>query len=149
MSHLAKKIRTAASLSFEDWYDLSRAWILLLWVDLGLRRRPFQQVQARAAQTAVSRPPADRATPLKRLPRLVDAAARNHLYPMTCLRRSLVLQRLLAGRGLPSSLRFGVLKTEGDLVAHAWVEVDGRPIGEPEQLTQQYALLVSQAERTG
>jgi Transglutaminase-like superfamily len=44
-----------------------------------------------------------------------------------CLMRSLVLTRLLARRGLPSSLVIGV-SASPDFAAHAWVEYRGRPL---------------------
>ncbi len=47
-----------------------------------------------------------------------------------CLVRSLVLMRLLARRGLGSSLIIGV-RTEPDFAAHAWVEHAGEPLLHP------------------
>lgn len=44
-----------------------------------------------------------------------------------CLMRSLVLTRLLARRGLPSSLVIGV-SAEPGFAAHAWVEHAGSPL---------------------
>ena len=44
-----------------------------------------------------------------------------------CLMRSLVLTRLLARRGLPSSLVIGV-SASPEFAAHAWVEHRGKPL---------------------
>jgi Transglutaminase-like superfamily len=44
-----------------------------------------------------------------------------------CLMRSLVLTRLLARRGMPSSLVIGV-RSAPEFGAHAWVEQGGRPV---------------------
>jgi hypothetical protein len=44
-----------------------------------------------------------------------------------CLTRSLVLTKLLARRGLPSSLVIGV-SAEPEFAAHAWVEHAGQPL---------------------
>ena len=56
-----------------------------------------------------------------------------------CLTRSLVLIALLTRRGTPSRLVLGVTGAEG-FAAHAWVELDGRPLLEPgtdfERLTE-------------
>lgn len=60
---------------------------------------------------------------------LVAVAARLGLRRPTCLPRSIVLQRLLARRGVAAELRLGVA-TDGAFAAHAWVEVDGRAVGE-------------------
>jgi hypothetical protein len=47
-----------------------------------------------------------------------------------CLVRSLVLTRLLAIRGLESSLVIGVTESR-DFEAHAWVELGGIPVLDP------------------
>jgi hypothetical protein len=48
-----------------------------------------------------------------------------------CLRRSLVLTQLLARRGISSRLVIGA-RTAPDFLAHAWVELDGIPVLDPE-----------------
>jgi hypothetical protein len=49
-----------------------------------------------------------------------------------CLVRSLVLLRLLVRRQGSGSLVIGVQPTQGrELVAHAWIELDGRPLLDP------------------
>jgi hypothetical protein len=68
----------------------------------------------------------------------VDRAARSHLYPMRCLRRSLVIQSLLARRGIRTELRFGVRKDDGELSAHAWLEYEGEVVVEPQAITERY-----------
>jgi hypothetical protein len=47
-----------------------------------------------------------------------------------CLMRSLVLTRLLARRGIPSTLVIGV-RRPGEFAAHAWVEHEGVPLLDP------------------
>ncbi len=47
-----------------------------------------------------------------------------------CLRRSLVLMRLLAKRGISAQLVIGT-RTSPDFLAHAWVEHDGEPVLSP------------------
>lgn len=50
----------------------------------------------------------------------------------SCLVRSLVLLRMLVRRGAAGSLIIGVLPTDGrDLIAHAWIELAGRPLLDP------------------
>lgn len=57
----------------------------------------------------------------------------------TCLTRSLVLHRILAGRGIATVLRVGV-RNEGDgLQAHAWVECDGVPVNDTTQRVRGFA----------
>jgi hypothetical protein len=47
-----------------------------------------------------------------------------------CLMRSLVLTALLARRGIRTTLVVAV-RVSGGFGAHAWVEIDGRPLLEP------------------
>lgn len=47
-----------------------------------------------------------------------------------CLRESLVLGNMLRQRD--PILRFGVARTRGRVRAHAWIEVDGRPVNDPQ-----------------
>ena len=130
-----------------DAWTAGRAWLGLLWVDLALRSRPFPQLQAWARHPSKPSGKQDLRRG-RRLAELVSTAARHHLYPMTCLRRSLVLQRMLREEGFAADLCIGVRKDKGNLQAHAWVEVDGQPVGEREQVTEEYQAMVLQG-RTG
>jgi hypothetical protein len=47
-----------------------------------------------------------------------------------CLVQSLVLSRMLAARGIPSTLVIGA-HSRPDFTAHAWVEHNGRPVLPP------------------
>ena len=71
----------------------------------------------------------------------VERARHNHIYPMTCLRRSLALQKMLANHGIAATLKIGVQKMDGELVAHAWIESQGQRIGEPERITEDYQVI--------
>jgi hypothetical protein len=101
-----------------------RAWWRLLAADLALRLRP-----TRALERA-----------------LAASAAAHHVWPMRCLPRSIALQQLLATRGVPARLRIGVRKESGGLTAHAWVEVGGQAVGEPEPVEARFLPLVGTGE---
>jgi hypothetical protein len=124
-----RKWHTARTLTAGDWWLLIRAWWLLLAADLALRWFSFQKVQRLFIAMPAATPSA-KFSKAQRIVRRVDIAARHHLYSMTCLRRALVAQRLLAECGLATELRIGVRKTGPQLEAHAWVEFEGVPIGE-------------------
>jgi len=47
-----------------------------------------------------------------------------------CLERSLVLVWLLRRHGVGGNLRIGVKREGSELLAHAWVELMGQPLGE-------------------
>jgi hypothetical protein len=139
------KLRTARTLSAADWQLFAQAWWLLLVIDLGLRALPFKTVQARLAEYAAppSAPAADPPGIIQQSVTAVERAARNHFYQMTCLRRALTLQVLLARRGVAAELRIGVKKIDGALQAHAWLEFRGEPINEAEAIEKHFAPLAA------
>jgi len=140
---MKRKLQTARAFSLHDWWTLAQSWLWLLVVDLALRVLPFPRVQAFAAPPVQStRDPIPPAA-IQRLRRFVDIAARHHLYPMTCLRQSLVLQRMLCARGVDARLRIGVRKDAGALEAHAWVEYGRTPNGEQATVEERFAPLTA------
>ena len=139
------RIKAASRFSLSDWNAFIGVWIQLLVADIGLRTLPFARVRNWAANGAdenVVLSPKEIQDLICRYHRMVMIASRNHIYTMTCLRRSLALQRALGRRGVITSLRFGVQVEDSELKAHAWLEHDETPVGEPEALTERYAALV-------
>lgn len=68
--------------------------------------------------------------------RVVHAAARR--LGIGCLARSVVLFRFLQGSGRVE-IRFGVRASQmGRVAAHAWIELDGHPLGEGPDLFDRY-----------
>lgn len=135
-------IRRVLALTRAERWALLRAWWMLLIVDLGLRLLPFARLERWLAPRP-GRPGGAVAEPalVERLVWATRAAARHHLYPMRCLPRALCLRWLLGRRGIETSLRIGVSKRRGDLVAHAWVERNGRPVGDLEDVRDRFAPL--------
>ena len=70
--------------------------------------------------------------------RMVDAAG--SLCRASCLPRSLVLWGLLRARGAVIRLGVAPVPAKG-IAAHAWVELDGRPINDAPDVTERYAVL--------
>jgi hypothetical protein len=66
--------------------------------------------------------------------RLVRAAATHGPYRANCLKQSLLLWWLLRLRGIESDLRLGVSKAAAGMEAHAWVECEGRPLNDREDV---------------
>jgi hypothetical protein len=143
---MGHKIRKALALPWQDRRDLARAWFLLLVADVGLCVLPFRRMHRLLTASGANdvRPPVSR-RPIERLTQLVSMAARNHLHEMSCLRRALVLQRMLGECGIATELQFGVNRDSPDtLGAHAWLEYEGRVIGEPQSLSARFAPLKAQ-----
>jgi hypothetical protein len=73
------------------------------------------------------------------LARLVAIASRHGVVRGNCLSQSLTLQRLLRRQCIASELRIGVRRAGAALEAHAWVELDGRPLNDSADVAQRYA----------
>ncbi len=65
---------------------------------------------------------------VERLAWMVNAVA--VILHMKCLARSLALVRMLSRRGLATDLRIGVRTEDGKLLAHAWIEWQGRVLND-------------------
>jgi len=67
---------------------------------------------------------------VKRIVWLVRVVLRRTYGDRFCMKQSLVLFHFLRSWGLPTRINFGVLKRNGRLTGHAWLELDGSPIAE-------------------
>jgi len=135
-------LRRLRRLNRAEAWALARAWWLLLTIDMGLRILPFQRLEgwlASSAREGAAAEPDE--TAVSRLVWATAAAARHHLYPMRCLPQALCLRWLLGRLGIAAELRIGVERSRGDLRAHAWVERDGRPVGEDFRVADRFAPL--------
>ena len=97
---MLKALKQFLTLTAAEKRVFLRAWALLWVVDLGLRLVSLAKLHAWLGRGL---PPEQALENPHQLAwdtwRLVDAAARHHLVKMSCLRRTLVLQRLLAAQG--------------------------------------------------
>ena len=125
-----------------DLRAFARAWVLLLAADLGLRMFPFPRVDRRLTPRVSG---ASDEAAVGRLVWATEAAARHHLYPMRCLPKALCLRWLLGRHGIAAELRIGVARQGGELAAHAWVERQGRPVGEGPGVGERFSPLGSAA----
>jgi hypothetical protein len=133
---VARKLNAARALPVQDWALFVEAWAQLLVADFSVRFVPFQRLR-RTLQPNSAPGNADGAT-VERVTRLFSIAARNHVTPVNCLRRSLALRALLLRRGIPAVMRVGARTADGSLLAHAWVEVGGKVVGESERTVGEY-----------
>ena len=68
----------------------------------------------------------------ERLAQLANIAGRRGAITATCLRQALLLQWWLRRDGLDAKLKLGTRLQEGQFDAHAWVELDGKALGQTE-----------------
>jgi hypothetical protein len=67
------------------------------------------------------------------------------LVSSNCLERSLVLYRLFSRAGANPRLVLGTVVQQSAVCGHAWVEVDGEPVGEPDRA--RYTAVMTLGER--
>lgn len=122
---------------------LASAWIRLLVTDLALRLLPLSQVPRCIVPAKLAGHSTAGGFTAEQLAFLVNVASRHHLYPMSCLRRALVLETILRRHGFEASLRIGVCRVGEALRAHAWVESEGRPVGDRPDIAMEFLPLLS------
>lgn len=96
-----------------------------LWMIEALSRRAGQRVPSPSELNAA-----------ERLAQLSGLAGRHGPYPITCLRQALLTYLWLRWRRFSPSLKLGGRRQEGRFDAHAWVELEGRALGQAELLHQ-------------
>jgi len=167
LKSLKHKARIAGQLSLLDWLAVLESWWVLLFFYFSLRWSSFERLSRSTPSyyDEISLSHASQWDSLQRLAYLVSLASRLHFLPMTCLVRALTLRWILGRRGIQSRLCIGANKrsTTSEVVlgtvpvlfggpvdkslngihAHAWVEVQGQVIGEPENIAGKFQLLAS------
>jgi len=140
------------------WYDLAEAQVRILAAAIAVAVRPkgdlvsvdapeasfanrlaTSPVQTRGEEGGFPSPAmVEPSLPAPALPAGVSRVelallrtARFGLLRPRCLIRSMALQRMLTARGFPDAIvRFGVRRRNGEFESHAWVEWQGRVIGD-------------------
>jgi hypothetical protein len=131
------KLQIARELSLTDWLRLGEAWLTLFWFYVAIHVTSFERLnlpkKIKANSTIT-----DGLAFARDLQRLVHFASRLHHLPMTCLPRTFTLRWMLNRRGMPAQVQIGVTKSPQGIHAHAWLEVDGQQVGEPEDVTERF-----------
>ena len=141
---LKDKALVARRFSIANWMTLMEAWWLLLFFNLTLRLKSYDHLSNSSFPQPEKLPDSSHTlTITQKLQPLVGYASRLHPIPMTCLVKSLALQKMLSKRSIPAQVKIGTQKIHNALYAHAWVEVNGVPIGEASDLTQKFHVLES------
>jgi hypothetical protein len=123
-------VRKAFTLTPRESGDLVLAqWFLLvaLWT---VRKRPRGELLRPLSES----PPSGGARNDERLARIaiaVDRVSRFGVFRPTCLVRAVALERQIRGANAgPAVVRVGVAQVAGELLAHAWIELEGQVIGD-------------------
>ena len=136
------KLQTARTFSPGDWSGLMEAWWALLGFCLALRWIKIDRLEAFTRPAAKNNAaPVDALAWAWRRQRIVSMAAGLHFFSMTCLPRALALRWMLSQRGIPAQLRIGINKSSKGVLAHAWVDIQGEMVGEPEDIAERFEIL--------
>ena len=127
---MLRRLRSYLALAPGDRRLLRRAFVALALVELGLRRAGVRGWSTRTPATNGRAVDAAALLRARRYARFIDLAARHHPLRARCLHRSLALQGWLRREGLPSTLRIGVRREGGAMLAHAWVELAGQVVND-------------------
>ena len=117
-------MKFCSRLSAAEWAVVAEATLLLPCAAAAVRIVPL----GRAARLMVLCPRLGFGgdVPPARVAQLVAAAGAR--LRCRCLPQALVTSRLLAGRGVSGAVIIGTARAGGQLRAHAWVDVEGRPM---------------------
>lgn len=138
-AHLVRKL---AGLSLGDWAELVRAQWALLEANAIVRGRPLGSLATPAGSTGT--PDAARLPEARRAALAIVRAARFGLFRPKCLVRSVALSRMLTARGIDGAMvRVGVRRTNGEFLAHAWVELAGETLGDTDEHVGSFAPLTN------
>ncbi len=112
-----------------------RCWWVLLSTRMRLRAGPLlaggrllrRGLEERALRAAARLPEGE-------LLALFEQAVATQVVAVPCLPRSLALARVLGQHGLPARIEIGMRTGSAGLEGHAWVEREGRVVGDAERL---------------
>jgi hypothetical protein len=145
-----RRIKTFFRLPSDQRRLLISAALLVLRIRIFLWTLPFKTVRSLLSRQLRELDEPNEAD-LRSIKKIVRAVRRVSRYVpgATCLTQSLAAHSLLNRAGQPSVIRIGVAKSaKGGLLAHAWIEIDGRVvIGWTEDL-HRYTPLTHQEENS-
>ena len=123
-------------------------WLLTYaWFRLPITR--FRASVPKPASTREVRVANGSTTQAAAIARLVATAANHHFLTLTCLHRSVVLWWILKRLRVECALRLGVRNAPTPFAAHAWVECEGVPVGEPPTASAGYRVFAEGFEPAG
>ena len=127
------------------------ATFLLLGVYLALRVVSFRRIEKWAcAPSGSEHPPVEEQHDwAERVSWCIGVAAAHLLLPVRCLEKSVTLLRMIRRRNVWGELRIGVAVEKNDIAAHAWVELEGRPVNEPVAVGEGFSTLLPATDRQG
>ncbi len=132
-------LRKWRSLTAGEYAFLAMSLVLLPPVVVALRLVGYRRTRAMLRWTSPSNTiPGFSISTAQRYGRLANIAANHALLPANCLPRSLFLWWILRWIGCESSVCFGATRKGAQLFAHAWVECQGVPVNDAQDVSDRY-----------
>lgn len=126
-AHLARRLFSLPAGEFGELIVAQAFLLRALWT---VRRRP-KGALLRPVESASTGDGHPGAPELARLVTAVDRASSYGLFRPTCLTRAVALERMVVRAGVgPAVVRVGVQRQADQFRAHAWIELDGRIVGD-------------------
>lgn len=119
----AMRLANNPLLAPRHWRRIIEAGVALTAASAATRLLPFNRyIHLGARPLTRARRPGD-----PEIASIVEAVGRRLPFRAVCLQQGLALQWLLRRRGVDAVLHYGIqLPTDGDILAHVWVSVDGK-----------------------
>ena len=121
-----------------------RALVLVPVTSAALHTIGFRRWSSFLSKFAPKKNPTAEVTPeslesARRTARMVATASNEGIIHGQCLEESIVLWWLLKRQRLPAELQIGGRRKGAEFEAHAWVELDGNPVNDHEDVGQDFA----------
>ncbi len=144
---MLRKLRRLAKLTPCEWLLLPQLVAFSLAAGVGLRFMALPRLMGFIAQCAENRwlrclPLFHDRCEIAQLTTLVDLAATVTRGQGRCLTRSFLLFWLFKIRGKSAELLVGVSKESATFQAHAWIETQGRVVGDSPEMTGRFATVL-------
>jgi len=142
------KLEKLKRLSFWELGQLCKAFFMLPITALGLRLMGFKSVQSVLSYglpAPVYSTDVQAMEKAQQIAKMVRVAAVYGRFGTTCLPQSMALWRFLQGQGIGCDLRLGARRENGNIEAHAWVEVDGVALNEAADVGERFRPLEPEA----
>ena len=130
-------LRKLFQLSPREAWLLLQAAALLPAVRLALRFTTVSQLRNFSEDAVHDRRASDLSP--QATARMVRVAARYGMCRAKCLEQSLALRWLLRRQGFDARILLGARKEDGQIQAHAWVEIDGISLDEEKDIHQTFS----------
>ena len=144
MSSSGSVIRRVLRQPLRTWGELAHAQLMLIVAQVIVWSRPIGELVEPESQLpatvhrATAKPPLDARA--MRYAKAVRLASAHGIFRPKCLVRAVAIDRMIRGAGIGGSrIKIGVRVNDDGFAAHAWVELDGRVLGDRRDYTRQFA----------